>query len=69
MADISLGLSFDDVLLLPGHTDVIPSDADTRSQLTRRIDVATPLLPAEAKAAKTATGASVTISMGVSCCP
>lgn len=38
------GLTYDDVLLLPGHTDVIPSEADTRSQLTRRIQVAIPLL-------------------------
>ena len=28
------GLTYDDVLLLPGHTDVIPSEADTSSQLT-----------------------------------
>jgi IMP dehydrogenase len=38
------GLTYDDVLLLPGHTDVIPSEADTTSRLTRRINVATPLL-------------------------
>lgn len=39
-----IGLTYDDVLLLPGHTDVIPSEADTSSRLTRRITVATPLL-------------------------
>lgn len=38
------GLTYDDVLLLPGHTDVIPSEADTTSRLTRRISVAIPLL-------------------------
>ena len=38
------GLTYDDVLLLPGHTDVIPSEAVTMSRLTRRISVATPLL-------------------------
>lgn len=38
------GLTYDDVLLLPGHTDVIPSEAETMSRLTRRIKVATPLL-------------------------
>ncbi|HLP23664.1 MAG TPA: IMP dehydrogenase [Microbacteriaceae bacterium] len=38
------GLTYDDVLLLPGHTDVIPSEADTSSQLTRNIRVAVPLL-------------------------
>jgi len=39
-----VGLTYDDVLLLPGHTDVIPSEADTSSRVTRRITVATPLL-------------------------
>ncbi|GGH40761.1 IMP dehydrogenase [Microbacterium album] len=39
-----VGLTYDDVLLLPGHTDVIPSEADTSSRLTRNIRVATPLL-------------------------
>ncbi|MEJ3404392.1 IMP dehydrogenase [Rathayibacter sp. YIM 133350] len=39
-----IGLTYDDVLLLPGHTDVIPSEADTTSRLTRRINVAVPLL-------------------------
>ena len=34
-----IGLTYDDVLLLPGHTDVIPSEADTSSRLTRRIRV------------------------------
>ncbi|WP_221586026.1 IMP dehydrogenase [Microbacterium sp. G2-8] len=40
------GLTYDDVLLLPGHTDVIPSEADTSSQLTKRIRVELPLLSA-----------------------
>jgi IMP dehydrogenase len=41
-----IGLTYDDVMLLPGHTDVIPSEADTTSRLTRRITVAAPLLSA-----------------------
>ncbi|WP_159501872.1 IMP dehydrogenase [Microbacterium sp. 18062] len=41
-----VGLTYDDVLLLPGHTDVIPSEADTSSRVTRRITVATPLIAA-----------------------
>ena len=41
-----IGLTYDDVLLLPGHTDVIPSEADTSSQLTKRIRVQVPLLSA-----------------------
>jgi IMP dehydrogenase len=41
-----VGLTYDDVMLLPAHTDVIPSEADTSSQLTRRIRVHSPLLSA-----------------------
>ncbi len=39
-----IGLTYDDVMLLPGHTDVIPSEADTSTRLTKRITMATPLL-------------------------
>ena len=31
------GLTYDDVLLLPNATDVIPADADTGTRLTRNI--------------------------------
>ena len=41
-----IGLTYDDVMLLPGHTDVIPSEADTATRLTKRISVASPLLSA-----------------------
>ena len=41
-----VGLTFDDLLLLPGESDVIPSEVDTTSRLTRGISVATPLLSA-----------------------
>ncbi|MGH3383685.1 MAG: IMP dehydrogenase [Nocardioidaceae bacterium] len=40
----ALGLTFDDVLLLPGETDVVPSEVDTTSRLTRGIDVSMPLI-------------------------
>ncbi|MCW2666661.1 MAG: inosine-5-monophosphate dehydrogenase [Frankiales bacterium] len=39
-----LGLTFDDVLLLPGETDVIPSEVDTTSRLTRGISLRLPLV-------------------------
>ncbi|MDX2025542.1 IMP dehydrogenase [Microcella sp.] len=41
-----IGLTYDDVMLLPAHTDVIPSEADTASRLTRRVSVSAPLLSA-----------------------
>ena len=39
-----LGLTYDDVLLLPGETDVIPSEVDTSTRLTREITLRTPLI-------------------------
>jgi len=55
-----LGLTYDDVLLLPGESDVIPSAADTRSRVSRRIEVAIPLLSA---AMDTVTEARMAIAM------
>src|SRR4051794_21437008 len=55
-----LGLTYDDVMLLPGHTDVIPSDADTSTRLTRRIRLAAPLL---SSAMDTVTESRMAISM------
>ncbi len=39
-----LGLTYDDVLLLPGETDVVPSEVDTSSRLTRAITLRVPLV-------------------------
>ncbi|GAB4084312.1 IMP dehydrogenase [Myceligenerans cantabricum] len=41
-----LGLTYDDVLLLPGHSDLAPSDIDTTSRLTREISIRVPLVSA-----------------------
>jgi IMP dehydrogenase len=41
-----IGLTYDDVLLLPGESDVIPSEVDTTARLTRNVSVAVPLLSA-----------------------
>lgn len=41
-----IGLTYDDVLLLPGETDVIPSEVDTTSRLTREISLKVPLASA-----------------------
>jgi len=40
------GLTFDDVLLVPGKSDVLPRDVDTSTQLTRNIRLNIPLLSA-----------------------
>ncbi|MDQ1702789.1 MAG: dehydrogenase [Frankiaceae bacterium] len=55
-----IGLTFDDVLLLPDETDVIPSQVDTTSRLTRDISVRVPLLSA---AMDTVTEARMAIAM------
>src|SRR5437588_1962454 len=39
-------LTFDDVLLLPGRSDVIPAQADTRTQLSRNIALNIPVISA-----------------------
>jgi IMP dehydrogenase len=43
---LPLGLTFDDVLLLPGESDLAPSEIDTTSRLTREITLRVPLLSA-----------------------
>jgi IMP dehydrogenase len=39
-----LGLTFDDVLLLPGDSDVVPTEVDTSSRISRNMSVRVPLL-------------------------
>ncbi|MDX6744427.1 IMP dehydrogenase [Actinocorallia sp. A-T 12471] len=41
-----VGLTFDDVLLLPGFSDMQPGDADTTTRLSRGIELKIPLLSA-----------------------
>ena len=42
----TLGLTYDDVLLLPGHSDLAPADIDTTTRLTREISLKAPLISA-----------------------
>ena len=46
MAEISLGLSFDDVLLVPQHSAVIPNETDISSWLTKDIGLNIPVVSA-----------------------
>ena len=39
-------LTFDDVMLVPGYSEVVPADVDVRSRLTRNIEVNIPLVSA-----------------------
>src|SRR5438445_12634133 len=38
------GITFDDVLLEPAYSDVLPGDVDVRTQLTRNISVNIPIV-------------------------
>lgn len=40
------GLTFDDVLLIPAYSEVLPSEVNTTTQLTKRIQLHAPLLSA-----------------------
>ncbi|WP_100447885.1 IMP dehydrogenase [Glycomyces xiaoerkulensis] len=45
-AAIPLGLTYDDVLLLPGESEVAPGEADTGAHVSRNIRLSVPLLTA-----------------------
>src|SRR5580700_9556124 len=54
------GLTFDDVLLLPAESNVLPKDVDLRTRLTRNITLNIPLLSA---AMDTVTGSRLAIAL------
>src|SRR5579863_8983860 len=54
------GLTFDDVLIRPGLSDVLPSEADVRSRITRSISLNIPIV---ASAMDTVTEAHMAIAM------
>jgi IMP dehydrogenase len=54
------GLTFDDVLLRPGRSEVLPADADIRTRITRSIQLNIPII---ASAMDTVTEANMAIAM------
>ena len=58
--EISLGLTFDDVLLRPAESSVLPSQADTRTRVTKEIGLNIPIL---SSAMDTVTEADMAIVM------
>ena len=41
-----LGLTFDDVLIVPGYSEILPSETDVNVSLTEKIQLSIPLLSA-----------------------
>ncbi|TKD50876.1 IMP dehydrogenase [Sphingomonas baiyangensis] len=58
--DIPLGLTFDDVLLYPGESEVLPSQADARTRVSRALSLNIPIL---SSAMDTVTEADMAIAM------
>jgi IMP dehydrogenase len=54
------GLTFDDILLVPAYSEVLPRDVDVRTRLSRRISLNIPIISA---AMDTVTEAQVSISL------
>ncbi len=57
---VEKGLTFDDVLLLPAHSEVLPREVDIRTKLTEKITINVPIISA---AMDTVTEKALAISM------
>jgi IMP dehydrogenase len=62
--DIPLGLTFDDVLLRPAESDILPSMADMRTRLTREISLNIPVISSAMDTVTEADMAIVLAQMG-----
>src|ERR1700745_100634 len=56
----TLGLTYDDVLLLPGYSDLAPNEIETTTQLPRQLSIRVPLI---SSAMDTVTEARMAIAM------
>ena len=59
-ATIKTYLTFDDVLLLPGHSKVLPTEVNLKTKLTQKISINCPLISAPMD---TVTEASLAIAL------
>lgn len=57
---VAEGLTYDDVLLIPAYSEVLPRDVDTSTWLTRKIKLNIPLISA---AMDTVTGSDLAIAI------
>ncbi len=60
LTEIPTALTFDDVLLVPAASEVVPKEVDTRTQLTQKIELGIPLMSA---AMDTVTESALAIAM------
>ena len=58
--EIRQALTFDDVMLVPAASDILPGDTDTRTRITREIELGIPLISA---AMDTVTEGALAIAM------
>ena len=58
--EISEGLTFDDVLLIPAHSEVLPREVSVATKFTREISLKTPIV---SSAMDTVTEAELAIAM------
>jgi IMP dehydrogenase len=54
------GITFDDVLLLPGYSEIVPSDIDVKSRFTRNVSVS---IPISSSAMDTVTEAALAVAL------
>src|SRR6185436_7418116 len=54
------GITFDDVLLLPGWSEIVPADIDVRSRFTRRVALS---IPISSSAMDTVTEAALAVAL------